>query len=74
VSAEAVVIGEGLAGLDAPLLHWEPHEVARLALALAVPFALTWDCDADTVCGTCFGCLDRRKAFRQLGLKDPLAG
>jgi hypothetical protein len=75
-AAEAALQAYGLSGLWAPLLGWEPLTIARLSLALGVPFALTWDCmsnGAHAVCGSCAGCVGRHKAFSQLGMPDPRA-
>jgi 7-cyano-7-deazaguanine synthase in queuosine biosynthesis len=72
-AAETALLAHGLDGLWAPLLGWEPVAIARLALGAGVPFELTWDCDVDAVCGRCAGCEGRARAFKQLGLPDPVA-
>ena len=72
-AAENALLTNGLDGLWAPLLGWEPVEVGRLALALGVPFAHTWDCETEPACGICPGCQGRMRVFKQLGMPDPLA-
>lgn len=71
-AAETALVAYGLGGLWAPLLGWEPVAIARLALATSVPFELTWDCEAEAACGHCAGCLGRTRAFKQLGMPDPV--
>lgn len=72
-AAETALLVHGLDGLWAPLLGWDAIAVARLALALGVPFEETWDCEAEAVCGACPGCVERQRAFKQLGMPDPVA-
>jgi hypothetical protein len=72
-AAETALLAHGMAGLWAPLLGWDGLAVGRLALALGVPFAHTWDCEADTACHQCAGCRARARTFKQLGLPDPQA-
>lgn len=72
-AAETALNAHGMAGLWAPLLGWDGLAVGRLALALGVPFAHTWDCVADTACHQCPGCRERDRTFKQLGLRDPHA-
>jgi hypothetical protein len=72
-AAETALLAHGLDGLWAPLLGWEPVAIARLALGVGAPFDLTWDCAEDSACGHCAGCLGRARAFKQLGLPDPVA-
>lgn len=50
-------------------------EVLRIGLALGVPFALTWSCyrDGKAHCGRCASCAERRGAFAELGVADPVA-
>lgn len=72
-AAETALLAHGLDGLWAPLLGWQPVAIARLALGVGVPFDLTWDCAEEPACGNCPGCLGRARAFKQLGLPDPVA-
>jgi hypothetical protein len=72
-AAESALGSFGLEALWAPLVGWEPVETFRFALALGVPFEATWDCREDVVCGECDGCRGRVRAFKQLGMRDPVA-
>ncbi|MFN3432245.1 MAG: 7-cyano-7-deazaguanine synthase [Candidatus Sericytochromatia bacterium] len=72
-AAETALLAHGLDGLWAPLLGWEPVAIARLALGVGTPFELTWDCERDAACGICAGCVGRIRAFKQLGMPDPVA-
>ncbi|HEY5539285.1 MAG TPA: 7-cyano-7-deazaguanine synthase [Thermoplasmata archaeon] len=58
-----------------PLSGKSKVDVVKLGLELGVPFEHTWSCywDRDMHCGTCASCLERKEAFRGLGLKDPIA-
>lgn len=57
-----------------PLAGKPKEEVIGLGLRLAVPFERTWSCywDRERHCGTCGSCLERREAFRRLGIEDPV--
>ncbi|MNS30257.1 7-cyano-7-deazaguanine synthase [compost metagenome] len=72
-AAETALSAHGLDGLWAPLLGWEPVAVARLALGVGVDVNLTWDCAEESACGHCAGCMGRARAFKQLGMPDPVA-
>jgi 7-cyano-7-deazaguanine synthase len=58
----------------APLSKLNKTEVVKLGLKLGVPFEYTWSChnNYDKPCGQCSGCLARKRAFDELGVKDPL--
>jgi len=58
-----------------PLSGKSKVDVVKLGLELGVPFEHTWSCywDRDMHCGTCASCLERKEAFRALGVKDPIA-
>ena len=57
-----------------PLISFSKSDVLRLALKLKVPLQFTWSCyeDGEVPCGKCRGCLMRRKAFEEVGARDPL--
>lgn len=69
---------EGLKHKDtkiaAPLLNKNKKEIIQLGLRLKVPFQYTWSCykGGNMPCLKCDSCRFRIKAFRQLGMKDPL--
>jgi 7-cyano-7-deazaguanine synthase len=56
-----------------PVIGLRKSQVIRLGLSLGVPLDLTWSCHerGRAPCGRCDGCLARRAAFEELGLKDP---
>ena len=58
-----------------PLAGKPKEEVVSMGLKLGVPFDHTWSCywDGSQHCGRCASCLERRSAFRNLGVPDPVA-
>lgn len=58
-----------------PLSRIDKTSVISMAARLGVPFELTWSCHevGREHCGRCPGCRQRRKAFREAGIRDPLA-
>ena len=58
-----------------PLRGLDKASVVSLGSRLGVPFELTWSCHMEGVehCGKCLGCLQRKNAFREAGVADPLA-
>lgn len=60
--------------IAAPLLNKNKKEIIKLGLRLNVPFQYTWSCykGGNMPCLKCDSCRFRIKAFRQLGMKDPL--
>ncbi len=57
-----------------PLAGRPKEEVVTMGLKLGVPFERTWSCyyDGDRHCGRCPSCLERKDAFRGVGLTDPV--
>jgi len=57
-----------------PLSGKSKVEVVKLGLDLKVPLEITWSCywDRDLHCGTCASCVERKEAFRALGVEDPI--
>lgn len=63
--------------VNVPLLHFSKKDEILLGNKLGVPFEDTWTCyhgpDKDgKPCGICHSCAGRLKAFKSLGLVDPL--
>ncbi|MCS7279277.1 MAG: 7-cyano-7-deazaguanine synthase QueC [Thermodesulfobacteriaceae bacterium] len=58
----------------APLLKLNKKEIIELGIKLGTPFHLTWSCykGEEVACGECSSCQLRLKAFKALGLQDPL--
>jgi len=46
-----------------------------MGLEMNVPFDVTWSCywDRAVHCGTCVSCRERREAFANVGIEDPVA-
>lgn len=57
----------------APFLDLTKADIARRAVELRVPVALTWSCyeGGHRHCGRCGTCVERREAFHLAGLTDP---
>ena len=57
-----------------PLSKLTKVSVIKLGAKLGVPFELTWSCYKENrfPCGKCHACVMREKAFRSLGITDPL--
>lgn len=70
---------QGLEGeaieIVAPLINLRKTEIIQLGNSLDVPWQQTWSCYAgeELACGVCDSCKLRLAAFKELGLKDPLA-
>ena len=61
--------------IETPIIHLKKWEVVKLGAELGAPFHLTWSCyrSEDIACGRCESCILRLKAFREAGIKDPIA-
>jgi len=59
--------------IEAPLIDMTKKEIIKLGIKLGVPFESTWSCYAggDEPCGKCESCLFRKRAFEEMGIKDP---
>ena len=72
---EAIYIGTyEKVTVKAPLVNMTKTEVVKTGLGLNVPYELTWSCyeGGDKQCGTCGTCIDRRNAFKENGVVDPV--
>jgi len=72
---DALYIGSGNAlKVEAPFINKTKTDVVAEGVRTGVPFELTWSCyeGHDKACGVCATCLDRLKAFKENGLKDPV--
>jgi len=58
----------------APFVNMKKSEIIQLGLKLKVPFQLTWSCyeGKNKPCMKCDSCKLRNKAFKELGINDPL--
>ena len=59
--------------LNAPFLCQSKADVVKVGLQLGAPYHLTWSCyeGGEIPCGQCATCLDRARAFKLNGVKDP---
>lgn len=72
---EAIYIGTyEKVTVKAPLVNMTKSDVVKTGLELKVPYELTWSCyeGGEKQCGTCGTCIDRKNAFKQNGVKDPI--
>ena len=72
---QAIWEGSGrMVRLEAPFIGQSKAQVVKEGLRLQVPYILTWSCyvGGDQPCGHCGTCLDRKKAFEENGVQDPL--
>ena len=60
--------------VHAPFVAMSKAALVTLGMEVGVDFAQTWSCyrGEDIACGTCPTCVERRKAFAQAGVADPL--
>ena len=49
-------------------------DIVKYGLLHNVPYGLTWSCynGNEKACGKCGTCIDRLKAFKANGVKDPI--
>lgn len=72
---EAIYRGSGeQVTIKAPFVNDNKAGVVKKGLELSVPYELTWSCyeGGEEPCGECGTCIDRRKAFEENGVSDPL--
>jgi len=60
--------------LEAPYLNLTKDDILMRGNDLGVDYALTWSCyqGRQKPCGKCGTCRERLKAFKKIGIKDPL--
>lgn len=60
--------------VHAPFANTRKSEVVKIGLALDVDYSHTWTCyrGGQTACGTCPSCVERKTAFEEAGVADPL--
>ncbi len=72
---KAIYIGSGnQLEIVAPFVLWTKEKVVKKGLELGVPYELTWSCyeGEDKPCGNCGTCIDRKAAFENNGVSDPI--
>jgi len=57
-----------------PYLYWSKADILKKGIELGVDYSLTWTCyeGKELACGRCGACTERREAFREVGVEDPL--
>ena len=71
----AIYLGSGnKVKVFGPFVKMTKADIVKKGLELKVPYNLTWSCyeGHDKACGKCGTCLDRIKAFKANGIKDPI--
>jgi 7-cyano-7-deazaguanine synthase len=60
--------------IDAPFHNIKKSEILKLGLKLGVPYEITCSCYLNRAlhCGVCESCLNRKRAFADADLKDPV--
>jgi 7-cyano-7-deazaguanine synthase len=60
--------------IKAPFSDGKKSDLIKEGAKLGVPFELTWSCyrDGANHCGVCESCVNRKKAFAEAGITDPI--
>jgi 7-cyano-7-deazaguanine synthase len=60
--------------VDAPFVNLSKGDCLRIGIELGIDYAQTWSCyrGKDKPCQTCPTCVERARAFEQIGQTDPL--
>jgi 7-cyano-7-deazaguanine synthase len=61
--------------LRTPVIGMKKAGIIKLGMELDAPLELTWSCyqRSDQACGNCDSCALRLRAFREIGVADPIA-
>jgi 7-cyano-7-deazaguanine synthase len=61
--------------IQAPFSGMQKSDLIKIGTELGVPFELTWSCYLNSAkhCGKCESCVNRKKAFKEAGVSDPIA-
>jgi 7-cyano-7-deazaguanine synthase len=65
---------EGDIRVETPLISLRKSEIVRLGVELGAPFHVSWSCYSGEreACGVCESCVLRLRAFREIGVLDPI--
>lgn len=67
-------LGDSKIKVLTPFIQMSKSDVIKLGISLKVPFELCWSCyeEGPEPCGKCEACIERSKAFKIVGVPDPL--
>lgn len=70
--SERLATGNENLEVTAPFVDLSKSRIVKIGDSLGVPFEHTWSCYAGKTvhCGKCSSCAERKKAFREAGIKD----
>ena len=72
---KAIYIGSGnQVHVEGPFVNCSKKDIVKEGLRLHVPYNLTWSCyeGREKACGKCGTCIDRKHAFKENGMEDPI--
>jgi 7-cyano-7-deazaguanine synthase len=60
--------------LMTPFINLTKTDILKVGTTLKVPYQFTWSCyqNEDQACGTCGACHFRKRAFAEIGMRDPI--
>jgi len=60
--------------IETPLIRLKKSEIVRLGVELGAPLHVSWSCYSgeQEACGACDSCVLRLRAFREVGIQDPI--
>lgn len=75
MNAAAAVSHTRPIAVHSPFITWNKTQIVQRGVELGVPFEQTWSCysGGELHCGRCSTCHDRRQAFANAGVKDPVS-
>jgi queuosine biosynthesis protein QueC len=70
----SLATGDARIRVEAPFMDRTKTEIVQMGIQLQVPYELTWSCYAgsDIHCGKCSSCRERKQAFDQAEIPDPI--
>lgn len=73
--AEVGTRPETVIKMRTPVIALSKSEIVQRGIELDAPLALTWSCyqESEVACGHCDSCALRLRAFRQVGITDPIS-